>query len=56
MHPASSTHVYFAGNNFTMDSAEGALLAAMVLGHYAFDLPVSETITGGTNAGTAQMG
>ncbi len=48
------THVYFAGNNLTMDSAEGALLAAMVLGHYAFDLPVIETITGGTNVGTGR--
>ena len=50
----ADTHVYFAGNNLTMDSAEGAILAAMVTGHYAFGLPVTDMITTGPNLGTGR--
>lgn len=33
------TNVYFAGNNTTMDSEEGALVSAMVIAQYAFNVP-----------------
>ncbi|MDT5092924.1 MAG: hypothetical protein QOH60_2287 [Mycobacterium sp.] len=33
-----NTGVYFAGNNLTMDSEEGALVSAMALGRYAFNI------------------
>jgi hypothetical protein len=32
------THIYFAGNNLTMDSEEGALVSAMAVSSYAFDV------------------
>lgn len=32
------THIYFAGNNLTMDSEEGALVSAMAVASYAYDI------------------
>lgn len=32
------TNVYFAGNNATLDSEEGALIAAMIIANYAFNI------------------
>lgn len=32
------TRIYFAGNNLTMDSEEGALVSGMAIAHYAFGL------------------
>jgi hypothetical protein len=32
------THIYFAGNNLTMDSEEGALVSAMAVSNYAFNV------------------
>jgi NAD(P)-binding Rossmann-like domain len=34
--PNTGTNLYFAGNNTTMDSVEGALVSAMVIANYAF--------------------
>lgn len=37
--PNTGTNLYFAGNNTTMDSVEGALVSAMVIANYAFGVP-----------------
>lgn len=37
--PNTGTNLYFAGNNTTMDSVEGALVSAMVIANYAFGAP-----------------
>lgn len=34
--PNTGTNLYFAGNNTTMDSVEGALVSALVIANYAF--------------------
>lgn len=36
MFPNTGSNLYFAGNNTTMDSVEGALVSAMVIANYAF--------------------
>src|SRR5262249_47057855 len=33
------SNIYFAGNNATYDSEEGALIAAMTIANYAFGVP-----------------
>ena len=33
-----NTHIYFAGNNLTMDSEEGALVSALAVARYAFGI------------------
>jgi hypothetical protein len=42
------TNVFFAGNNLTMDSEEGALVSAMALASYAFDVDALNLVLGGT--------
>ena len=37
--PNAGTNLYFAGNNLTNDSVEGALVSAMVVANYAFSAP-----------------
>ena len=39
--PNTGTNLYFAGNNTTMDSVEGALVSALVIANYAFGVPYS---------------
>jgi hypothetical protein len=39
--PNTGTNLYFAGNNTTMDSVEGALVSAMAIANYAFGVPYS---------------
>ena len=39
------TSVYFAGNNLTMDSQEGAIGSALVLAEYAFGIPAQQYAT-----------
>lgn len=43
-----NTHIYFAGNNLTMDSEEGALVSAMALASYAFDIDPLAIVLSGT--------
>jgi hypothetical protein len=38
------TGIYFAGNNLTMDSEEGALVSAMALARYAFNIESIELV------------
>jgi predicted NAD/FAD-binding protein len=42
------THIYFAGNNLTMDSEEGALVSAMAVARYAFNVDPLAIVLGGT--------
>jgi hypothetical protein len=42
------THIYFAGNNLTMDSEEGALVSAMAVARYAFDVDPLAIVLGST--------
>jgi hypothetical protein len=42
------THIYFAGNNLTMDSEEGALVSAMALADYAFNVDPLGIVLGNT--------
>ena len=42
------THIYFAGNNLTMDSEEGALVSAMAVAHYAFNVDPLAIVLGST--------
>ena len=42
------THIYFAGNNLTMDSEEGALISAMALARYAFNVDPLAIVLGRT--------
>lgn len=39
------TGIFFAGNNLTMDSEEGALASALVLADYAFDIPYAALLS-----------
>jgi hypothetical protein len=38
------TGIFFAGNNLTMDSEEGALGSALVVADYAFDIPYASLL------------
>ncbi len=38
------TGIYFAGNNLTMDSEEGALMSALCLAKYAFGVDATRTL------------
>ena len=40
----SKTGIFFAGNNLTMDSEEGALASALVVADYAFDIPYANLL------------
>src|SRR6185436_10483678 len=51
--PNTGTNLYFAGNNTTMDSVEGALVSAMVIANYAFGVPYSLPLRPLTAAGFA---
>jgi len=42
------THIYFAGNNLTMDSEEGALVSAMAVARYAFNVDPLAIVLGST--------
>ena len=42
------TRIYFAGNNLTMDSEEGALVSAMAVAHYAFNVDPLAIVLGST--------
>jgi predicted NAD/FAD-binding protein len=42
------THIYFAGNNLTMDSEEGALVSAMAVARYAFNVDPLAIVLGRT--------
>jgi hypothetical protein len=41
------TGIYFAGNNLTMDSEEGALVSAMAVASYAFGVDAIDTVLNG---------
>lgn len=39
------TNIFFAGNNLTMDSEEGALVSGLAIAEYVFGIPVADLIT-----------
>jgi hypothetical protein len=43
------TRIFFAGNNLTMDSEEGAFVSALALAQYAFGIPSFDCIASGAS-------
>jgi hypothetical protein len=51
------TGIFFAGNNLTMDSEEGAFVSAMALVHYLFDIDAPRLVSSGdTKADALALG
>lgn len=47
------TRIFFAGNNLTMDSEEGAFVSALALAQYAFGIPSFDCIANGASVESA---